>query len=167
MSEPVRVAVGDCRCPGKPHDHDWVALAPKLSLTAGAAAMAAIGAAETTEAEMEAAIASSFLRHGIVAWSFTGPPGEDGKREGVPITNANIDRLLDWATAHEVAEKANELYAQDLFRPLASRLAPSLVNGQTGGSTSATTGSGATPPRRSPRSSPTGSAGKPSADPVP
>ena len=74
--------------------------------------MAAIRGAESTESEVEAAIAAAFLRHGIVEWSF-----RDADGKPVPITNAAISDLLDWATAHDVAEKCNELYAADLFRP--------------------------------------------------
>jgi hypothetical protein len=169
MNDPVRVPVGPCRCPGTPHGGgDWVDLAPRLSATAGAAAMAAMRSAEFNAADVEAALARAFLRHNITAWSFTGEPGEDGRREAVPVTNAAIDELLDWASAHEVAEKCDELYADDLMRPLLSRLAASSGGGPTAASTSATTGSGeraATPSSRSSRAATAD--GKPSEAPAP
>lgn len=162
MSEPVRVIVGACRCPGTPHGDDWVELAPRLGVVAGAAAMAAIKAAEATESEMEAAIAASFLRHGITAWSFTGELDKHGYRPTLAITNDTIASNLDWATSAELAEKANELYAEDLFRPLARRLAPSLEHGLTGESTSVTTDSGVKAPKPSRPSSQPATAGTPS-----
>jgi len=51
MAELVTVPIGE---------HDWVRLAPRLSLTAGAGVMAAIRGAESTESEVEAAIAAAF-----------------------------------------------------------------------------------------------------------
>jgi len=144
MAELVTVPIGE---------HDWVRLAPRLSLTAGAGVMAAIRGAESTESEVEAAIAAAFLRHGIVEWSFP-----------EPITNATINDRLDWATAHDVAEKCNELYAADLFRPLVSRMAKSSPTGPKDGLTSLPTASGAPPPVPSKPSSRHGTGGKRSGD---
>jgi hypothetical protein len=97
--------------------------------------------AEATEAEMEAAVTAAFLRHGIVAWSFV---DEDGKP--LPISNATIADRLDWATAHEVAEKCDELYGADLFRPLLARMATFSPPGPRAVSTSAPRDSGLTDP---------------------
>ena len=144
-------------------DGNWVRLASKLSLTAGAGVMAAIRGAESTESEVEAAIAATFLRHGIVEWSFT-TEDKDGKKLPVPITNATIDDRLDWATAHEVAEKCNELYAADLFRPLVQRMAKSSPTGPKDASTSPPTDSGAPPPTPFKPSSRHGTGGKRSGD---
>jgi hypothetical protein len=145
MIEPVTVPIGE----------DWVRLAPRLSLTMGAAVMAAIRGAETTESEVEAAIAAAFLRHGIVEWSFT-----DDDKKPLPVNNATIAERLDWATAHEVAEKCNELYAADLFRPLVQRMAKSSPTGPKAALTLVPTDSGATLPTPSKRSSRHGTAGK-------
>ena len=150
MAEPVLVTLPD---------GNWVRLAPRLSLTAGAGVMAAIRGAETTESEVEAAIAAAFLRHGIIEWSFT-DADKEGKKTPTPITNATIDERLDWATAHDVAEKCNELYAADLFRPLLSKMAKSSPTGPNGASTSPLTASGPTPPVPSKPSSRHGSGGK-------
>jgi len=139
-------------------DGNWVRLAPHLSLTAGAGVMAAIRGAESTNAEVEAAIAAAFLRQGIIAWSMV---DADGKP--LPITNANIDARLDWVTAHDVAEKCNELYAADLFRPFLPKIAKSSLPGPKDASTSLPTESGATLPTPSKPSSRHGSAGKRSA----
>ena len=150
MAEPVTVPIGE---------HDWVRLAPRLSLTAGAGVMAAIRGAESTESEVEAAIAAAFLRHGIVEWSF-----RDADGKPVPITNAAISDLLDWATALDVAEKCKELYAADLFRPLVSRMAKSSPTGPKDGLTSLPTASGAPHQVPSKPSSRHGTGGKRSGD---
>lgn len=168
MADPVRVPLEmACPCPGRPHASEWVDLAPKLSATAGAAAWTALRSAEPTAADVEAAVAAAFLRHNIVAWSFTGEAHEDGRREPLPISNASIAEVLDWSSAHLVTEKCDELYAEDLFRPLASRLGRSLKPGQTAESTSATTDSGETPPKPSSPSSDPDSDTSPSEDPAP
>ena len=140
-------------------DGNWVRLASKLSLTAGAGVMAAIRGAESTESEVEAAIAAAFLRHGIEEWSYT-TKDKEGKELPVPITNVAIAERLDWATAHDVSEKCNELYAADLFRPLVSRMAKSSPTGPKDESTSPPTDSGAPPPAPSKPSSRHGSGGK-------
>jgi hypothetical protein len=145
MAEPVTVPIGE----------DWVRLAPRLSLTAGAAAMAAMRGAEPTESEMEAAIAAAFLRHGIVEWSFT-----DDDKKPLPINNATIAERLDWAAAQDVAEKCNELYAEDLFRRLVQRMAQSLPTGPKDALTLVPTGSGLKLPKPSRPSSRHGTAGK-------
>ena len=136
MAEPVLVTLPD---------GNWVKLAPRLSLTAGAGVMAAIRGAESTESEVEAAISAAFLRHGIVEWSFT-DEDKKGKKTPTPITNAAIDARLDWATAHDVAEKCNELYAADLFRPLLSKMAMSSPTGPKPASMSPLKDSGDQPP---------------------
>jgi hypothetical protein len=129
-------------------DGNWVRLAPRLSVPMGAAVMAAIRNAESTESEVEAAIAAAFLRHGIVEWSF-----KNGEGQPAPISNATINEHLDWVTAHEVAEKCNDLYAADLFRPLLQRMAKSSPTGLKDVSTLVPTVSGLTLPQPSKPSS--------------
>ena len=150
MAEPVTVELPD---------GNWVRLAPRLSLTMGAAVMAAIRGAESTESEVEAAIAAAFLRQGIVEWSFT-----NGDGKPVPVNNATIAERLDWATAHDVAEKCNELYAADLFRPLVSRMATSSPTGPSIASISAPTDSGLKRPTHWKPSSQRATGGKRSGD---
>lgn len=162
MSEPVRVDVGACRCPGSPHASDWVLLRPALTVPMGAAAMAAIRATPGTQAEQEGAIAEVFLHMGIVGWSFVGPalvPEE--------VTPANIDRLLPWGQGgFEVSNRAADLYGGDLFAPFVATLATPSPPGPTDGSTSASPPSSSSPPRRQRRSSPNGTAGRASEVPV-
>ena len=156
MSDPIRVPLDmACPCPGTPHTAEWVDLAPRLGIVGGAAASAAMRFAERTTSEVEAAVAASFLRHGIVDWSFTGEPEKDGRRSSLPITNANINAVLDWASAREVAERANDLYSEDLLRPLLAKYQASLSDGATEPPISAPTVSG----RKRPKSSSSSSGG--------
>ena len=150
MAEPVLVTLPD---------GNWVRLAPRLSLTAGAACVEAMRRAEATASEMEAAITASFLRHGIVEWSFT-DTDKEGKKSPTPINNETINERLDWVTAHDVAEKCDELYAADMFRPLLAMMAKSSPPGPKDESTSPPTNSGEQPPAPSKLSSRHGSGGK-------
>lgn len=163
MSEPIRVDVGSCRCPGSPHDSDWVLLRPSLTVPMGAAAMAAIRATPSTQAEQEGAIAEVFLHMGIVGWSFVGPAlvPED-------ITAANIDRLLPWNRGgFEVSNRAADLYGGDLFAPFVPMSPTSSPPGSTDDSTSASPESLSSHRKPSKRSSPNGTAGRASEVPVP
>lgn len=170
----VTVDVGACRCPGTPHEQDEVLLAPKLTVPMGAAAMAVLSGVDPTIGAMQAALTAIYLSPapagGIVAWSFV-REGKDDK--GLPIvvpeeiTPDNIERLIPWTDGgSEVASKADELYAGDLFRPLAERLAKSSKPGSTDDSTLPKTPSGSKPQKPSRQSSPNGTAGMRSVAPV-
>lgn len=165
----VRVEIGACRCPRTPHpDGDWVELEPRLTVPMGKAAWAAIGQAEGEPGDTELVIANVFLRYGIRRWSFV---DEHGLARS--ITHDSINELLDWATGHEVAQKAAELYGEDLFRPFVNEIAKLLPHGPTDDSTPATTEppttattstttSGSKRPKHSKRSSRRASDGTPS-----
>lgn len=161
---PVKVAV-----PG-----GAVYLAPKLTVPMGAAAMAVLNGIEPTIGPMQAALTAIYLSPapsgGIVAWEgarFT-RKGENGLDELEPITSESIERLLPWVEGGaEVAEQADALYAGDLFRPLAQRLAKSSPPTPTSESTSPSSAGGSTHPKRSRSSSPNGTAGLTSVVPVP
>ncbi len=133
-----------CSCPGKPHEQDSVGLLPQMDVRIGSAAMAAMRAAPSSIPDLEGALAGAFLHFGVREWSLV-----DAEGEPLPLTIENIDERLSWANGGmEVAEKANELYAGDLFAPFARR-APKKVtkrkasrSGPTDNSTSATPESG-------------------------
>ena len=171
----VSVSVGECRCPGTPHTEDEVLLAPKLTVPMGAAAMAVLNGVDPTIGAMQAALTAIYLSPvpagGVVAWSFV-REGKDDK--GTPIvvpeevTPENIERLIGWTQGgSEVASKADELYAGDLFRPLAQRLAKSSPPTSTDESTSPNTATGSKHQKPSKQSSPNGTAGMRSVVPVP
>jgi hypothetical protein len=76
FADPVltkRFVLGDCRCPGKPHDEDWWDVRSSWS--------------GTFTAELEAASPAERLRLLIVDWNLH---NEDGK---VPIEGEWLDRL--------------------------------------------------------------------------
>lgn len=123
-----------CSCPGKPHEQDTVSIPDVLDVTLGAGATYAIHNGPTTLADMEGAISGAWLHLAPRAWTFV-----DDKGEPLDLTVANIDARLTWAHGGmEVAEKANELYAGDLFAPLVLRRQKASRSGRTGGSTSRT-----------------------------
>ena len=111
-------------------DGEWVNLSDSVTVPMGAAAYAALEGAPATSAAIVGILASVYIAPapygGIEGWSFS----EDG--QPVPLTAANIARLLTWSGGgKEVAEKANELYSEELFRPLVSRLSKPSPDGPT------------------------------------
>ena len=123
-----------CSCPGTPHPQDSVSLWPVVDVRIGAAAASAMRDFPTSISDMEGALAGAFLHFGVRAWTFI-----DDKKEPLAVTVDNIDARLAWHQGGmEVVEKANELYAGDVFRPLVARMSKALPPGQTDDSTSAT-----------------------------
>ena len=115
----VPVPVGPCLCPGEPHrDGDVVYLAPVLSTLAGQAAQGAIQDAITDTVRLEELLWRIYRDLCITDWNFV---DEDG--DPVPLTPENKERGLPFAKGGRlVAEKADELYAQDVLAPLRSRV---------------------------------------------
>lgn len=157
MSEPITVVVreGDCPCPGTPHEHEEVYLEPRLTTPIAVAALAAIRGAPTKAAVL-ARLTETYLALGIRTWTFT-----DAEGRVVPVTDDSIEVCIPWSQGGgEVANKLDELFSGDLFRPLAVAQSKSSPPTSTEPSTSATSGSGSTHPKPPRRSSPNGSAGK-------
>lgn len=151
--ENIEVPVGECRCPGSPHEQDMVYLAPELGLTAGLAVEAAMASSDGEGQTI--AVSLALINHNIVEWTFTDEAGV------VAITPANIQRLLPYAKGGEaVANRAAGLYLNSFFAPLQARLGlpPSRTNGQTRPILQSHRPSRR---KRSASSSPDGSAGKP------
>ena len=115
----VPVPVGACLCPGTPHpDGDVVYLAPLLSTMGGQAAQGAIAEAEDVS-RLEELLWRVYRDHCITGWNFVDADGDP-----VPLTPDNKERGLPFAKGGRlVAEKADELYAQDVLAPLQARLA--------------------------------------------
>lgn len=164
----VRVPVGACRCPNAPHeDGDWVDLRPSPTIDIGSAVYAAVANVGDDPVQLQVEMTRAFLRFGIVAWSFT-----DDRGEPIPIQPRRpdfgdvISRLLPFTDGgFLVADRADDLYSEEVLRPLMTRL--SLMRsqgGQTVGSTSPTPRSLPKPAKRSRPSSRPGTAGRPSAD---
>lgn len=140
-TDEVAVELEGCPCEGTPHDHDTVWLRSELSPDGGIAASHVIDAGAPDVATMTGAVGRAFIQHGITRWTFV-----DGKGEPIPPTSWNIARL-DWDIARPVAEKANDLYAEKLLRPLVARLNKSSRNGRTVRSTSPRRKSSSTRPK--------------------
>ena len=164
----VLVSVGACRCPGTPHgDGDWVELRPSPTIDIGSAIYAAVANVGDDPVQLQVEMTRAFLRFGIVAWSFT-----DDRGDPIPIQPRKTDfgdvisRLLPFSDGgFTVADRADDLYSEEVLRPLMTRL--SLIasrGGQTDGSTSATPPTSPRPATRSGRSSRAGMAGKRSVD---
>jgi len=134
-STPVEVAIGPCECPGTPHaDGDLVYLAPALSMAGGMAAQGVIAEAAGDSVRLQELLAALWIKYGVIDWNLV---GEDGKP--VPLTEANVAAALPYGKGGRlVAEKADDLYAEDILAPLVMRAERLLKPGPTPGRTSRT-----------------------------
>jgi hypothetical protein len=133
-SENVPVGLGACYCPGTPHDEDIVYLAPALSMRGGMAAQSAISEGIGDGLKLQELLAEVWVRYGVVDWNLTDEAGQP-----VDLTPPNIAAALPYGKGGRlVAEKADDLYAEDILAPLVQRLSSSSRRGPTGGSTSRT-----------------------------
>jgi hypothetical protein len=161
--KPVRVEIAE-RCPGAPHPHDWVELAPDPTIATGAAITMAIRKVGNDPTLLVGEMARVYLNNQITAWSFV-----DDEGKPIPVAYNAMDwaetvaRLIPWWNGgYEVANAADNLYAERILRPLTSRSSTQSPGGQTAGSTSPTQPSGSTLGKPSKRSSRTSSDGPPS-----
>ena len=173
--EPVAVSIGVCPCPGKPHaDGDTVYLTPKMTIPMGIAAWHCVRNA-TDAADLEGRLASIYLHFGITGWTFMDRESPDSDPKPIRWDPDKADELLEkylplWEGGFTVAQRADELYGEAIFYPLASardQLRKSSQTGPTDASTPASPDSGSTPLKLSGRSSRNGTAGKPSEVPAP
>lgn len=136
-AEPVAVPLEACYCPGTPHeDGDVVYLAPVLSMTGGMAATSVFAAAleGASSIAIQEMLADIWVRHGVVGWNLL---DEGGKP--VELTPSNVAAALPYGKGGRlVAEKADDLYAEDITGPLVQRLSNISPTGPTNGSTSRT-----------------------------
>lgn len=115
----IPVPVGPCLCPGEPHrDGDVVYLTPILPTNAGQAAQGAIQESDDAS-RLEELLWRIYRDLCITNWNFLDEEGDP-----VPLTAQNKERGLPFAKGGRlVAEKADELYAQDVLAPLLARVA--------------------------------------------
>jgi hypothetical protein len=134
-ADDVPVELGACYCPGAPHaDGDVVYLAPALSMAGGMAAQAAISEGFTDTLKLQELLATIWCRYGVTGWNLL---DEDG--QPIPVNADNIGRALPYGKGGRlVAEKADDLYAEDILAPLVQRLSNTSPTGRTNGSTSRT-----------------------------
>lgn len=138
----ITVNVGECQCPGAPHeDGDTVQLRPRLTIAGGLAALAAI--TENTEETRTVAMGRTFLEHGICGWNL-----QDDHGAAVAVTPATIAQL-DWeTTGYLLADKAADLYGGSVLGPLVRQVEASSPSGPTEPSTSAKKAGSTKRPRR-------------------
>jgi hypothetical protein len=133
-SAPVEVRLEACFCPNAPHDSDIVYLAPSLSMAGGMAAQSAISAGLTDSLKLQELLAEVWIRHGVVGWNLLDEDGDD-----LPVTPATIAAALPYGKGGRlVAERADDLYAEDILAPLVQRLKSTSRRGSNNDSTSPT-----------------------------
>lgn len=103
----IPVPVGDCRCPGTPHeDGDTVFLYPKLGMEGGIAVQTAVFINDNASERVQAAYVA-LVDHGIADWTFT-----NGDGSKIPINPATIRGSLPWMEGgSDVAMAAFTQYA--------------------------------------------------------
>jgi hypothetical protein len=116
----VPVSIGPCECPGTPHgDGDFVYLAPVLSAPGGMAAQGAISDANTDSVRLQELMWRVYRDHCIVGWNLV-----DDEGEPVPLTAENKEQALPYGKGGQtVADKADDLYNEDVLRPFLARIA--------------------------------------------
>jgi hypothetical protein len=92
-----------------------------------------------------------FLAHAIESWTFTDAAGQ-------PVPLADGDKVLPFPVKYEIADAADDLFGEEITRPLARMIERSSAAGLTASSTSRNPDSGAPRRPRSARSSPDASA---------
>jgi hypothetical protein len=151
-AEPVEVRLPECWCPGTPHEADLVYLAPSISMAGGLAARAIV-IDEVDQGvdpiRLQERLAVVWIRHGIVGWNLVDEEGQP-----LPLDEATVRAALPYGKGGRlVADKADDLYNEDIMSPLVAMSRSSSPRGRTNGSTSATPAS--TRKRRSPSSTAT------------
>lgn len=138
MSESdIPVPVGECLCPGTPHeDGDSVYLRAKLGLAAGTTLQRLIVEANQNRAdnaELTGKLAESYLLLGVSAWTLV-----DDKGKPIPVNPETIrEHLLDdFARSAPVADKADDLYMGPVLAPLVQKALASSSTSTTNGLTS-------------------------------
>lgn len=145
-STPIEVPIGPCECPGTPHpDGDLVYLAPALSMAGGMAAQGVIAEAAGDSVRLQELLAALWLKHGVVGWNLLDDAGQP-----VEITDASLATALPYGKGgRQVAERADDLYAEDILAPLVERANALSKRGPTT-STRPATSAGRTSTRKQP-----------------
>ena len=143
-TDPVEVRLAACYCPGTPHEADLVYLAPSISMAGGMAARAAMVAGIEDQIVLQEMLAQVWIRHGVIGWNLVDENGQP-----VEVTPANVIAALPYGKGGRlVADRADNLYAEDILAPLVEMSKSNSRRGPTNGSTSAT------PPSKRKRRSP-------------
>jgi hypothetical protein len=146
-----------CPCPGTPHEIDTIQFRRVLPLAGGIAAIAAMreGAIARSNAIDGLTLAiylfPVYLAHAVESWTFV-------DESGAPLPLDAGDAALPFGTKYEIADAADDLFGEEVTRPLAGMIRKSSRSGSTAPSTSPSRPSGGSHRSRSARSSRNGSA---------
>ena len=153
-----RVLTVECPCAGTPHEADTVTFHAVLPMAGGMAGMAAFHTAATTHGanlngiRLAELLFPVYMKHAVESWTFLDPIGE-------PLAVADGDAVLPFGVKYAIADAADDLFGEEIARPLVATISRSLPSGPTEPSTSPTPISGASRRRRSEPSSHATSAG--------
>jgi hypothetical protein len=138
-----------CPCPGTPHEKDTVTFLDRLGFVAGRSVRNAIvflyaGGEDAPPEQVAATATQQYLRWGIAAWTLV-----DEKGKPLPATWPNISALIerDPRTADQLADAADNIYAEAVMAPLVPRASASSPPTPTDESTSPPTDSSSRRPR--------------------
>lgn len=149
-----RILSVECPCPGTPHEADTVQFRAVLPLAGGIAAISAMRRAIVGGKVDNLALAEEvfpiYLAHAVESWTFV-------DAEGQPLALTAGDANLPFGTKYEIADAADDLFGEEVTRPLLGMIQRSSQGGPTGPSTSRNRGSGRSRRSRSVPSSPNGS----------
>ncbi len=141
-----RLRIGDCECPGKPHeDGDHAELRPRLTPQAGMEAQAILSETKGT-ADYITRLGLLFLRDGLLGWDVQDDDGEPAPHDLSSLQSG----MYDWdTTVKPIVDKLFDLYGESAMRPFVTAVETykSSRNGQTKRSTSATRKSSRATPR--------------------
>lgn len=153
-TESVPVLVGECLCPGTPHeDGDYVYLRAKLGLAAGTTLQRLIVEANQNRAdnaELTGKLAEAYLLLGVESWNLVTERGHS-----IPVIPDTIKAHLldDFARAAPVADVADDLYMGPVLSPLVKKAVALSSTTTTNGSTSVPPNGRSKRPKRSKPSS--------------
>lgn len=151
------VDIGECRCPGTPHETDTVGMRPRLGLAAGVALQRAVAdfllsSERRTEDKAIGILVEYYVLEGVAEWNLV---DENGKP--LPLNDQTMrEQLLDdFARSRAIADKGDDLYKGPVLGPLLSGASKSSKTTSSNGSTSAKASTSLKLPKRSKPSSTT------------
>ena len=151
-----RTLTVECPCVGTPHEADTVQFRRVLPLAGGMAAIAAMrdsatkapkGAEVLDPLVLAEYLFPVYLVHAVESWTFV-------DEQGTPLPLAGADEALPFDTKYDIADAADDLFGEEVTRPLAGMIQRSLRAGRTRRSTSPKKRSGRSPRSPSAPSSP-------------
>lgn len=150
-----RVLTVECPCPGTPHKEDTVTFHKVLSLAGGMEAIAAIAATqragEVTAIALAVHIFPVYLAHAVESWTFVDDAGD-------ALALDKGDASLPFSVKYQIADAADDLFGEEVTRPLVAMNEKSLPTSPTSASTSRKPRTSASPPKPSAPSLPATSA---------